>query len=103
MAVGYRVVWQDGHGVERATFEKPGYDTRLAQPDVIQGTKCLQFVDPYGDTIFNQLQLPVFIEELEAVVERAGEANLAGSVGELVRFLRACQGHIHTYVKVVGD
>ena len=30
----------------------------------LDGTKCLQFIDPYGDTLFNQIQIPVLIEEL---------------------------------------
>ena len=34
----------------------PGVDdTRFA---------CLRFVDPYGDTVFNQLQIPVVLQDL---------------------------------------
>jgi hypothetical protein len=35
----------------------PGYET----------TVLLRFIDPYGDTVFNQLQIPVLIREFEAV------------------------------------
>jgi hypothetical protein len=59
-------------------------------------------VDPYGDTVFNQLQIPVLIEELEAVAERATDADLEGSVRKLIEFLRGCD-EVHTYVKVIGD
>lgn len=31
-----------------------------------ENTVSLRFIDPYGDTVFNQLQIPVLIRELEA-------------------------------------
>ncbi len=103
MAVGHAVVWQDENGVELESFVEPGYDTRLTQPRWMEGTACLRFVDPYGDTIFNQLQIPVLIEELEAVAGRSDEADLAESVRRLVGFLRGCDEQVHTHVKIVGD
>ena len=33
----------------------------------VEHTVCLRFVDPDGDTIFNQRQIPVLIEELESL------------------------------------
>ena len=33
-------------------------------------TKCLRFIDPYGDTVFNQLQIPVLIQECKARLRR---------------------------------
>lgn len=33
----------------------------------LDSTSCLQFIDPYGDTVFNRLQLPVLRRELEAL------------------------------------
>ena len=32
---------------------------------------CIRFIDPYGDTVFNHLQLPFFIAELERVSQNA--------------------------------
>ena len=29
-------------------------------------TTCLRFIDPYGNTVFNEIQLPVLLSELEA-------------------------------------
>ena len=102
MAVGHAVLWQDENGVELASFLEPGYDTRLVDSRWVDGTTCLRFVDPYGDTVFNQLQLPVVIEELGAVAAAAGDPDLAASVHGLIEFLRGCD-EVHTYVKVVGD
>ena len=40
----------------------------------IEATQCLRFIDEYGDTVFNQLQAPVLIRELE---------NAAAAVSDL--------------------
>jgi len=102
VAVGHAVLWQDENGIELGSFQEPGYDTRLIQPRWTEGTACLRFVDPYGDTVFNQLQIPVLIEELDAVAARASDADLEASVRKLIEFLRGCD-EIHTYLKVIGD
>lgn len=39
-------------------------------------TVCLKFIDPYGDTVFNTLQQPVLLLELEAVAAMVTETNL---------------------------
>ena len=35
-----------------------------------QSSICLRFIEPYGLTMFNQLQLPYFIRELEEAISR---------------------------------
>jgi hypothetical protein len=42
----------------------------------LEATVCLKFIDPYGDTVFNTLQLPVLILELEAVAPLVTDTNL---------------------------
>ena len=37
---------------------------------------CLPFIDPYGDTIFNGLQLPILLSELERASKRLTESSL---------------------------
>lgn len=46
---------------------------RLATFD---STHCLQFIDPYGDTVFNRLQIPVLQSECSALALRLTEPNL---------------------------
>jgi hypothetical protein len=42
----------------------------------LDATLCLKFVDPYGDTIFNGLQMPVLLLELEAIAPLVTETSL---------------------------
>jgi hypothetical protein len=43
---------------------------------ILDSTRCLQFIDPYGDTVFNRLQIPVLQSECSALALRLTEPNL---------------------------
>jgi hypothetical protein len=43
---------------------------------ILDSSHCLQFIDPYGDTFFNGLQIPVLQHECSAVASRLTEPNL---------------------------
>ncbi len=46
---------------------------------VLDSTACLRFIDPYGNTLFNGLQLPVLQKELSELTPQMTEANLSES------------------------
>lgn len=43
---------------------------------ILDSTLCLRFIDPYGDTVFNDLQIPVLQSECSALALRLTEPNL---------------------------
>jgi len=43
---------------------------------ILDSTHCLQFIDPYGDTVFNRWQIPVLQGECSALASRLTEPNL---------------------------
>jgi hypothetical protein len=49
---------------------------RLLSLSVLDSTHCLQFIDPYGDTVFNRFQMPVLQSECSALVSLLTESNL---------------------------
>ena len=63
---------------------------------------CLRFVDLYGDTTFNRLQLPVLAAELGAAAAKATPA-LQRRVDALAAFVETAGAEPHTYVKFIGD
>lgn len=75
-------------------------------PDVLDAaptdSACVRFIDPYGDTVFNQLQLPVLIEELRQMSERSNDRVFRTRLSSVVEFLVASAG-VHQYVRFVGD
>lgn len=67
------------------------------------GTCCLRFIDPYGDTTFNQAQLPVLIDELHDLRNRVGDPKDVEVLDALLRFLESAVDQVHTYIKFIGD
>ena len=65
--------------------------------------RCLAFIDPYGDTTFNQLQLPVLLQEITLVRDRLPDGELRTRADDLLSFLRLALNQMHTYIKFIGD
>lgn len=55
---------EDGRTIERLGDARGSMAKFLAMVDA-DATACLRFIDPYGDTLFNSLQLPVLESELK--------------------------------------
>ena len=96
------VIWEDELGKSLEEFLDPGLDPDLLDPELTAGTTCLRFIDPYGNTTFNQVQIPVLVAELEAVAS-AHSGVVAESAATLARWLRQKQDQVHTYIKIIGD
>jgi hypothetical protein len=63
---------------------------------------CVRFIDPHGDTVFNQLQLPILIAEVRSALDKVSDPSRQAAFSALIRFLEASrEGHI--YVRFVGD
>ncbi len=65
--MGVNLYMEDERGTQLAELLDPqGYVGCIVSLAGHEKTACLRFIDPYGDTVFNQLQIPVLIRELEA-------------------------------------
>jgi len=63
----------------------------------------LRFIDPYGDTIFNQQQMPVLIREFQASLVAVSDVMIQQQVADVIRLLKKAEGQIHTYAWFIGD
>ncbi len=66
-------------------------------------SQCLRFIDAYGDTVFNRLQMDQFLREWEGVAGKATtdeEKALADQVRQLAEM---CRSEPHLYLKFYGD
>ena len=101
--MGINVVWRNERGESLAECAAV-YDDRLGHSVPPERSHCLQYIDPIGDAVFNQLQLPHLVRELEEVVAalvRVPEARKA-QMQAVLEFVRGCVG-VHTYVWFIGD
>ena len=67
------------------------------------GTCCLRFIDAYGDTVFNQAQLPVLVDELRALQAGLRNRDHAFALAALCEFIESAIDQVHTYVRFLGD
>jgi hypothetical protein len=66
-------------------------------------TKCLRYIDPYGDTVFNQLQIPALRAELADQWLKVKDRALENTLDSLIQFLQRADDRVHTYVRFIGD
>ena len=108
------------------------FDFILATGD-FSSTACLRFIDPSGDTVFNRLQAPVLIEEIQAAagvvadisvtqqhktyLESRGispggphpddpspsSADVLECTSAIIALARRCERESNTYLMFVGD
>src|SRR6187200_68234 len=94
------VEWQDERGRPLARYAGPPLDERLLQ-QAPGDSACLRFIDPYGDTTFNSMQVAVLEKELSALSATAGEA--AEQARSLLQFVKQFEKRLHSYLKFIGD
>jgi hypothetical protein len=93
---------QDGFG---APLDDGWDDVRsseaLVAPDA--NGHCLPFIDPYGNTLFNQLQSPHLIGELMEHRVNTKNGTLTRTLDALISYLRNAEERVHVYVRFIGD
>jgi len=96
-----RIALQDENGVE---IDSPiDFPTQMISYVNDDRFKCLRFIDPYGDTIFNNLQMEQLSEDL-SLLEISG-ANLldVGAICAFRQLISKCCKEPHLYIKCIGD
>ena len=102
--MGIELVWEEENGIELARLIDPqSLVQKWLPPEPAMNFACLRFVDPYGDTVFNTLQLPVLLQELKSCNSTSLELRAAEHLNEAIALVGKAQGYIHTYLRFVGD
>jgi hypothetical protein len=98
--MGVNLRWEDERGKELAVVLDPRNEFAHALNEAnLNQTVCLRFIDPWGDTTFNSLQMPVLVEELEELLRRRPSKILQ----RMVELAKRGQDEVHTYMKFCGD
>jgi hypothetical protein len=102
MAINIRLEGENGNCIEEV----------IDDPHLIQNhwneikefsSRCICFIDWYGDTVFNNMQMDSFIEEwhkLGEVVTRKDEKDIIDAVEKIAN---KCKKGVHLYLKFYGD
>ena len=60
-------------------------------------------IDPYGDTIFNKLQIPALLNELDVVLGETDNRDEQQWLLDLRALAERCRDATHLYLKLLGD
>ena len=102
--MGFDIVLEDERGKR---IDGVGDPTNLLHgllPRLEENTfKCLNFVDWYGDTSFNRLQMDSLLAELDRLQARAASEDGEELLARIADLARRCQRGRHLYLKFYGD
>lgn len=65
--------------------------------------QLLQYVDPYGNAVFNPNQMPELIEELERLMSSPANQKYRELLEKVRSLAIRCQGARHLYLRFRGD
>ena len=99
------VRWEDENGNELAAVLSPPASkfASLIPPASAQDFPCLRYLDHYGDTVFNQLQIPQLADDLSRALSPTVDNDTRQHVEAILALVRKADGEVHTYVKFYGD
>lgn len=63
----------------------------------------LRYIDPYGDTVFNALQVPDLLDDLQKLGSSLSSGEDREVLGRIVSLCKQSLEEPHRYVKFVGD
>jgi hypothetical protein len=95
-------------GSSRATLLRGSYQHGDALARALSrldrhGSGKLGWVDPYGDTLFNEQEAQVAGEEAAALVEGCDDEQQMAALLDLAELLEACAAAPGSYVWFMGD
>jgi len=64
---------------------------------------CLRFIDPYGDTVFNRLQVQAMLEDLRLLKTVSQSHDQQMLIQRIEALGEICQKEAHLYLKFIGD
>ena len=102
--MGIDLHWEDENGEMRQMVSDDGFFvSELINASKAELSVCLRFIDRFGDTVFNQAQLPYLKAELKSIPETALGDGARKHRQKLINLIEQATGKTHTYLKFHGD
>jgi hypothetical protein len=103
-AVGLTVILEDEAGEPLDQVEDPTnlLHRLLPSPDD-SNFRCIRAIDWYGDTVFNYLQAPQFLEEWRRITAQASAPRERALMEAIEMMAERVAKERHIYLKFYGD
>lgn len=76
---------------------------RILDRALDDGFTYLRYLDPFQDTIFNSVQMPAIIPELERLGGSAQTSAEQKAIDKVLALARRCAGSVHCFLRFVSD
>jgi hypothetical protein len=76
---------------------------RIAGKTSFEVSPMLASLDPYGNTIFNRIQIPQFLSELSARRKESTADDEITLANKVVRLAETVCDSVHLYLAFIGD
>lgn len=100
MPIRVRLIRENGDELRSAT-DHGGLVTRIAVPD--RTSRLVRYIDLYGDTYFNALQMKDFLDDWMEAKPLAASSEDESFWHEVNELAQECERKPHRYLKFVGD
>ena len=102
--MGIEAIWKDEAGGVLGEVGDPQFllSRFTGMATSVQNSVCLRFLDPSGDACFNQLQIPILVQELRHAMRNVADPKLLAHL-EKVLDLAERANAVHTYLWFMGD
>ena len=97
--MAWTVILEDENKTKLKSLSREFTSDNLIDVSINREFKLLQYIDPYGDTIFNRLQIDDLISDLKGLREIAYDET----IDEAIELALACKSKQHTYLIFYGD
>jgi hypothetical protein len=94
MGVDLRWESENGRPIEEILDPQMCISHLVLKTDLTR-TTCLRFIDPYGDTMFNQLQIPILIDELQSILKKVQDNQIRDHLRRVIELAEKSRGEIH--------
>jgi hypothetical protein len=102
--MGLEIVLQTESGAKVDSVADPkNYLGKLLPQIDDESHPLLGGIDPYGDTVFNGIQIRRFLLEWEAVSSNAVTTEERELVSKIEQLALRCRDEVHLYIRFVGD
>jgi hypothetical protein len=98
------VYLEDIHGTNRRGIVADGYgglNRRLPIGD--ESFPLLRYIDPYGNAVFNHLQMPQLLQEINLLIHRYSDQESKGLLESVRELAEKCGSASHLYLRFRGD
>lgn len=89
---------ENGFAIKTLPFE---LEINLSGSVDLEKYKLLKYIDPYGDTIFNSLQMPDLITDFTNLINEI--PHLKKEIEDVISIADVSKKSVHQYLKFCGD